>query len=323
MTKNKNNAAEQILVIKLGALGDFIQAIGPMRAIRDHHKDAKITLLTTAPFARIGRACGYFDDIWVDERPRFFEIKKWLELRKRLNANHFTRVYDLQNNDRTALYFKLFFPRPEWVGAAKGASHRNNSPLRTAGQAYDGHVQTLNLVGIDNIKIDTLDWAQGNSEHPGLKRPYILFTAGSAPIRKEKRWPAEKYGRLAQLFHGLGYQPVLIGTIAEIDVNHVIKKACPEALDLTAKTSLFDLVALARGAASAVGNDTGPMHIITPTGCPSIVLFSRHSNPERNAPQGESVKIIFRDNLKELAAEDVLKIFAPVQSAESNLKTMH
>lgn len=323
MTKNNKNASEKILVIKLGALGDFIQATGPMRAIREYHKDAHITLLTTAPYARIGRACGYFDDIWVDERPRFYELKKWLGLRKRLNHEHFTRVYDLQNNDRTALYLKLFSPRPEWVGAAQGASHQNSSPRRTAGQAYDGHVQTLSLAGIDNVKIDTLDWAQGNSEHVGLKRPYILFTAGSAPVRKHKRWPAEKYGRLAQLFHGLGYQPVLIGTIAEINVNHVIKTACPEALDLTAKTSLFDLVALGRGAACAVGNDTGPMHMITPTGCPSIVLFSQYSNPERNAPQGENVSIIYRDNLNELNAEDVLEKFAPRQLPEQIIKTMH
>ena len=27
----------RILVVKLGALGDFIQALGPMRAIRDYH----------------------------------------------------------------------------------------------------------------------------------------------------------------------------------------------------------------------------------------------------------------------------------------------
>ena len=36
---------ENILVIKLGALGDFIYAIGPMQAIKRHHKTASITLL--------------------------------------------------------------------------------------------------------------------------------------------------------------------------------------------------------------------------------------------------------------------------------------
>ncbi|SVC64277.1 uncharacterized protein METZ01_LOCUS317131, partial [marine metagenome] len=49
-----------ILVIKLGALGDFIQACGPFKAIREHHSGAKITLLTTKPFASIAVASNYF-----------------------------------------------------------------------------------------------------------------------------------------------------------------------------------------------------------------------------------------------------------------------
>ena len=46
----------RILIIKLGALGDFIQALGPFAAIRRHHADAHITLLTTDPFAAFAAA---------------------------------------------------------------------------------------------------------------------------------------------------------------------------------------------------------------------------------------------------------------------------
>ncbi len=62
----------QILVIKLGALGDFVQALGPMRAIRDHHPDSEITLLTTAPFEDLAWASKTIDQIWIDKRPRFY-----------------------------------------------------------------------------------------------------------------------------------------------------------------------------------------------------------------------------------------------------------
>ena len=41
----------RILVIKLGALGDVVQALGPMAAIRRHHADAHITALTAPAFA--------------------------------------------------------------------------------------------------------------------------------------------------------------------------------------------------------------------------------------------------------------------------------
>ena len=46
----------RILVIKLGALGDVVLALGPFAAIRDAHPDAHITLLTTVAYADLMRA---------------------------------------------------------------------------------------------------------------------------------------------------------------------------------------------------------------------------------------------------------------------------
>src|SRR5690349_19476948 len=144
----------KILIIKLGALGDFIQAMGPMAAIRRHHPQAHITLLTTNPFREFAFECGYFDEVVVDDRPGPLNIGGWAKLKKFLNEEKFNRVYDLQNNDRTGFYFKLLDSknRPEWVGIAKGASHQNKSPSRSLGHAFDGHIETLALAGITDVK---------------------------------------------------------------------------------------------------------------------------------------------------------------------------
>ena len=40
-----------MLVIRLGALGDFFLSLPAFAAIRAHEAEAEITLLTTAPFA--------------------------------------------------------------------------------------------------------------------------------------------------------------------------------------------------------------------------------------------------------------------------------
>ena len=85
----QNNRKEKILVIKLSALGDFIQALGPMAAIRNHHPDAHITLMTTQMFKSFGEKCGYFDEIWIDDRPNLFEFLKWIKLRKKLINGRF------------------------------------------------------------------------------------------------------------------------------------------------------------------------------------------------------------------------------------------
>lgn len=299
--------AENILVIKLGALGDFVQALGPMAAIRNHHPDAHITLLTTSPFVTFGRECGYFDDIMIDERPKWHQPRKWMALSKSLNSGNFTRVYDLQNNDRTSFYFGLIKSKPEWVGIAKGASHRNTSPDRTAGHAFDGHVQTLSLAGINNIEIDDMRWIKGDIDHFALTKPYILIVPGCAPSRPEKRWPAKNYADIARTIHGWGYQPVIIGTEAEKDIAHEICVTLPQAANLAGKTSLTDLVLLARSASAAIGNDTGPMHLIAPTGCPTYVIFSESSNPVKHAPKGKNITIIKGGDLNTLGKEDVMK----------------
>src|SRR5580658_4703645 len=63
------SAAIKILVIKLAALGDVVQAMGAASAIRAFHADAQITVLTTRPYAELLRQAPYFDEVWVDERP--------------------------------------------------------------------------------------------------------------------------------------------------------------------------------------------------------------------------------------------------------------
>lgn len=300
-------APSKILVIKTGALGDFVQALGPMRALRKHHPDADITLLTTEPFAGFGKACGYFDDIWVDPRPGWKDPAGWLSWRSKLISGGFTRVYDLQNNDRTELYLHLIGRRrTEWVGAARGASHRNASKLRSLGQAFDGHVQTLGLVGINDIRIDAMDWVTGDIDRFNLRKPYILLVPGCAPAHPEKRWPPENFGALARLIDGRGFRPVVIGTKADEEAAGTICRLWPSTVNLIGKTSLLDIVLLAREASAAFGNDTGPMHMIAATSCPVWVFFSRKTNPVRHAPKGDAVHIVRKDNLNDLDIAEVM-----------------
>ncbi|MFK7840039.1 MAG: glycosyltransferase family 9 protein [Bdellovibrionales bacterium] len=323
LKSTQRGAQEKILVIKLGALGDFIQALGPMAAIRKHHPKAHITILTTQPFENFANDCGYFNEVWFDDRPKALDITNWVKLRKRLNEAKFEWVYDLQNNDRTGFYFKLLNPKPKWSGIAKGASHRNKSPDRSIGHAFDGHIQTLAIAGIQNIEPDPLKWMVEDIKHFGLKKPFVMLVPGCAPDRLEKRWPPEKYARLANMLTKSGFQPVIIGTDAEADATKIIAQSCPEAIDLTGQTSLKHIATLARNTAGAIGNDTGPMHLIGSTGAPCLVLFSRHSNPIKHAPKGKAISVIQENNLENLKSEEVLNAFKPKEKPSDDIKNLH
>ncbi|MDA0220648.1 MAG: ADP-heptose--LPS heptosyltransferase, partial [Proteobacteria bacterium] len=76
-------------------------------------------------------------------------------------------------------------------------------------------------------------------------------------------------------------------------------------IDLAGRTSFAQIAALGRGARLAVGNDTGPMHLIATAGCPSVVLFSGASDPALTAPRGPRVQVVRRHELADLAVDEV------------------
>lgn len=288
-----------------------------MKAIREAHPEAEITLFTTLPFLELAKKSGYFDDYYVDVKPKWYQLKAWADLSRWFNTSKFDRVYDLQNNDRTSLYFKLFQTKPEWVGVAKGASHQNASPERVKGHAFEGHKQTLALAGISNIEVDSLTWLGSDISSYRLKTPYVVIVPGSSAKHPEKRWPAEYYGELAKyLYDTYNIYSVLIGTNQEKEPIRKIIELCPDVIDLSGKTDMEHLPALARGAIGAIGNDTGPMHVIGVTNIPVLVLFSSRSDPKRHAPLGEKVSVLQEADLNELKPMVVMDDFVRVLDLE-------
>lgn len=297
----------RILVIRLSALGDFVMALPAMAAIRRHHPDADITLLTTKPLSELGKKSGWFNRVELDSRPGWRAIGTWLRLRRWLRAGRFDRVYDLQSQDRTAVYFRLFWPgkRPEWSGIAPGASHPHTDPNRRNMHALDIHAAQLYVAGITDIPPPDLAWLDEDPKQLGLPSRIALLVPGSAPHRPAKRWPTSAYGALARELVDKGITPVVIGTAEERHLADAIRAVCPKTRDLTGQTSLFAIAGLARRAAFAIGSDTGPMHLIAMVGCPVISLFSAESNPVRSAPRGK-VTVLHRPDLADLEVDTVV-----------------
>jgi len=308
---------DRVLVIKLGAMGDVVQALGPFAAIRAHHPGAHITLLTTPPFVAFAHACGSFDDVWADDRPRAGEIGKWRALRGRLRGGGFSRVYDLQTSDRSNFYFRLFWPGPwpEWSGIARGCSHPHDNPDRDALHTVDRQAEQLRGAGIADVPPPDLAWADADVSRFGLAGPYVLLVPGGAAHRPAKRWPADRYAALAAGLADQGIGSVVLGGEDERPLANEIAAASPKTLDLVGQTDLFEIVALARRAFGVVGNDTGPVHLIAAAGCPSVVLYSSDSDPALCAQRGPRVSILRRPALAELAVDEVQTALDQLASA--------
>jgi ADP-heptose:LPS heptosyltransferase len=299
----------RILVIKLGALGDFIQALGPMQAIRRHHAGGYIVLLTTAPFAELARASLLFDDIWIDERAPIWNVPAWVKLIKKIRHAGFDRVYDLQTSERTSWYFLLMGGAlkrvPEWSGIAPFCSHPHANPKRNTMHTVDRQAEQMQLAGVGPAGLPDLSFLRADVTRFRLPPRYVLLVPGGARHRPRKRWPAESYAALIRQLHDRGIGSVVIGAAGEAELGRRIAAASASARNLVGQTSLAEIAVLARGAVAAVGNDTGPMHIVAATGCPCLVLFSAASDPALCAPRGPAVKIVQRVNLADLPAAEV------------------
>src|SRR3546814_5446412 len=93
--------------------------------------------------------------------------------------------------------------------------------------------------------------------------------------------------------------------------------------DLCGQTSLEALAELGRRATLAVGNDTGPIHLIAAAGCPALVLYSRESDPAKIAPRGPAVRTLRRGSLADLSVEEVWSALPGRDRKSTRLNSRH
>lgn len=314
---------KRVLIIKLGALGDVVIALPAIERIRQAHPEAEITVLTTAPFQALFAACPWVDRVEADGRPK--GLAGVLKLAARLRRARYDRIYDLQTSDRsTALHWALLPFAPEWSGIAPLASHPHRNPRRDFMHALEQKADQLKWAGV----WPDAPTAPGTAPPPDLAfaldparperrpeafglggAPYALLVPGGSAHRPEKRWPVERWAELAAKLSARGLTTAVVGGAQET----AIARAIPQALDLTGRTDLLQLASLGAGAALAVGNDTGPTHILAAAGAPTLVLFSRFSDPDLSAPRGKRVEVLRRDQLAELSVELVFEALESLQ----------
>lgn len=317
------SSKKTILVIKLGALGDFLQAFGPFAALRTHHKNDHIILLTTAPFKDLAEKSGLFDEVLVIARPKRWHIAKLLPLILLLRRYNFSWIYDLQTSSHTSSYFtylSLLGWRGNFSGIAKGASHPHTDPLRDYRHTLDRQRSQLQECGISSVPYPDLSFlVQATKEKrerinflDSIPTPFVLLVPGGAPSRPLKRWPLPKWQELIQKLHKEYITTLIIGGRDEKDLSSELKQSFAESpfyIDLIGQTSFADLAYIAPRALAAIGNDTGPMHLFAIQGCPALTLFSDDSDPRLCGPWGKKVSYLTCSCLSNLSAEEVWNAF--------------
>lgn len=294
-------SAKRVLVIQLGGVASFVQALAAAKRIRERHIGARITLLTTEATKELAEKAPYFDMVEADGKP--IEPQAITALIKRLRGAKYDIVYDLEGSSRTNNYFQGLRPwPPKWSGPVAGASHAFLDPERTNMHPLDRYAAQLVAAGLgEEPLLPELNWLRPvlrdaprlQPDYFGIRGPYVLLLPRGSDAESNRRWPEAKYVELAQRIANNGVSPVVLGGPDERPIGAAIAKAEPRAKNLVTRPDLFQCIGLAERASFAVGDDVELMHVAAAAGASCLVFQSSLTKGAPSAPRGRGGVVEF------------------------------
>jgi ADP-heptose:LPS heptosyltransferase len=300
-----------ILIIKLGSLGDVVQISGALRDIREHHKNEKITILTTSKYLNLFKNCPYVDDCLEDERLPRYNIFYLLRLRKIVNSLNFNKVYDLQNSNRTSFYRKFLFNIKDWSSSKDIPENKyNNSVL----QRFDEQLKKSNIQTLYTLKPD-FSWAaeKANSYNLDTDKKYVLFFPFCSKDLIHKRWPY--FSELINLIKKNHPQYALVVAPGPGEIEEAKSLDIKIALNNNLPLNFFELASLIKKSYLVIANDTGPAHMAAHLGARGFTLFGPHTTPEKVSIEREKFIALQTMDLKSLFAD---RVYALIKSSIIN-----
>jgi ADP-heptose:LPS heptosyltransferase len=301
-----------ILIIKLGSLGDISQISGVLKDIKETHNNKKIFILTTLPYVELLSKCPYINGVLIDRRLPRWNILYLIKLKKLLSKYDFSHVFDLQNSSRTSFYRRFLLNIANWSSTEtilrkdeKKRDFDNESVLeRFKIQLEHSNVKTNNTLKPD------FSWAAEDvnkiiNKYFGKK--FIILFPFCSPNLLHKKWPY-----FNDLIKIIKTNHPNIEIVIAPGPNEIEDAKKIEATSITNKNkilNIMELTGLIRKASYVIANDTGPAHISAHLGKKGIVLFGHHTSPKKVSIETDQFKAITVEKLTDLKAENVyLKI---------------
>ena len=284
-----------ILIVRLGALGDIVHASPAAAALRSAFPASRIDWVVDAKHRAMVDLVTVVDRVIPVERPT---LSGWLRASAVMRRCRYDVALDLQGLLKSAVLARM-------SGAARvvGFSiwHLREKTARpfyttTGGDdvARAPHVIFKNLrllrtVGVHDDAPVTFPLAQPHSaaldeviSTLGGPVPFALLNPGAA--WPNKRWPAERFGEVAAFLHAVrGLRAFVVWGPGEEELARAVVGASSGAARMAPATQLSDLLALCRAASLMVSGDTGPLHLAAAAGTPTVAIFGP-TDPARNGP---------------------------------------
>lgn len=297
-----------ILIVKLSAIGDVVHALPVAHALKKCYPKARITWVVEKPAYDLLTNNPDIDEIILFDKPKFKSFLGFLQYAPAfislLRAKKFDLALDLQGLFKSGM-IGLLSGAPERLVYENTREGSDKLSKRVVGQFAAGHVverylDVVRYLGCQvdkpvftiNITVEEAAKTQSIANHAGLKPgvSYIVLAPGAN--WPNKIWPTERYAALCDRIYDADLVPVVVGGpsdefwFAEICANAHIPP-----VSLVGKTSLKQLAYVIQRARAFVSGDTGPMHLSVALGTPTVALMGP-TDIIRNGPYGAGHKAI-------------------------------
>ena len=282
----------RFLLVRLGSLGDIIHALPAAGALRDSFPDAQIDWVVDEKWARLLEGNPDISNVIVLNRKSAGGIRGTVQ---KLRGANYSCAIDFQALYKSALL-------PFWARVPRRIGFK--SSYAREGLAALLYTQTLNPRGPHKVD-HNLTLVESTGAHAvrvrfplairaedeeivsralatqDLKNFFVLNPGGGW---RSKCWPAERYGELhRRLYESHGWRGVLTFGPGEQELAEQAKRAAAGSPLTSIDVGLGPLMGLLRRAKFVVSADTGPLHLASALGTPTIGLFGP-TDPARNGP---------------------------------------
>ena len=294
-----------ILVVRLGALGDVVHTIPAVAALRAAMPHARIDWLVEAKHRAIVDLVPPVDRV-VTLNGR--TIGAWVDAIRRLRETQYDVALDFQGLMKSAVFARASGARRVagfsiWHLREKSARPFYSETDQASARSQDDatvHVihKNLHLLKVLGIDANQVEFPLARVPSRALEQirlrlgdtPFALINPGAA--WPNKRWPPQRFGEVATFLHEVrGLASIVLWGPGEQQLAQSVVEAAGGAAHLSPATDIPDLVEISRAAAIMVSGDTGPLHIAAAVGTPTVALYGP-TDPDRNGPwDPDDVKI--------------------------------
>ena len=275
-----------LFVLRALGLGDFLVGVPAYRALRRAFPDHELRLATTAGVAPLADFVGGIDAVAPARGPDAFATPE--------------RAVDIAINlhgkgPQSTAALGALHPR-RFIGFGSGGSgdscvsgdsgdssdssdsgdssdSSDSAPSWDDGWTASERERWTYLLAAFGIAADPLDLALNRPDVASPAPHAVVVHPGAA--YESRRWPAGRFAEVARALRAAGHRVVITGVATEVELAHgVVERAALPARSLLAgRTDVVELAALVADARLVVCGDTGPAHLASAFGTPSVVLF--------------------------------------------------